>query len=661
MKKILSFLAIVMLCSLLPQMTSTVDAASHQYSRSDTSQRLFMSNGQQTPHFTVNDVRCDCRTSACPATFSFNTRVVDYMHMISEHFGRPNVNSGFRCPQHTESRNNPNSRHIRGEAVDLGGFSRLGVTPREAVRYAESIGISGIQLYSWGIHIDLSRYRAINHSNGRVEIVATFGGTSTAQTTQTQTPQTTPTPPNPTPTVNPETQIRSYMRIITAQQRFTTRDSAPIRERPYNDGSEIRRTGATGEALNVTGRGTNTRDNLWYSVEGGGWIYSGNISITRPPTASPTPNPTPAPTPAAPRTVTIHYNANGGTNAPSSHNVTSDANGTIIFTIPNRIPSRSDYTFEGWRLGNASSAELLRSGQHSIALAQVPSNNTLTYYAQWRRLFYGTATIRYNANGGTNTPLGHSTLIREGVASFWISDTIPVRNGYDFVGWRLENDPNSPLERARGGRIDINLSGDTTLTYFAQWTPSQVGEPPRLIQGRLPFGMVGNTYNATPPINGVGPFVWSISVRSLPPGLSINPQTGAITGTPTEAGRFVFFVRAENIAGSAEGQFSIEIDPRPVPPTFRTRTLPELRVGVSYGMNVACNVPLWIIADGEPWSFTFRIVSGELPPGIRILGSQGSSMSFQGTPTRAGTFNFTVRAENSAGFDERPFSITVRN
>ncbi|MHC4924018.1 MAG: putative Ig domain-containing protein, partial [Planctomycetota bacterium] len=53
----------------------------------------------------------------------------------------------------------------------------------------------------------------------------------------------------------------------------------------------------------------------------------------------------------------------------------------------------------------------------------------------------------------------------------------------------------------------------------------------------LADGEVGEAYSQTLSIeNGVGPFVFGAA--KLPPGLSLNGLTGAITGTPLEAGTF---------------------------------------------------------------------------------------------------------------------------
>ena len=57
----------------------------------------------------------------------------------------------------------------------------------------------------------------------------------------------------------------------------------------------------------------------------------------------------------------------------------------------------------------------------------------------------------------------------------------------------------------------------------------------------LPVGIRGLPYSATlTATGGTLPYTWSIAVGALPPGLSLNGSTGAITGTPTTIGLWRF-------------------------------------------------------------------------------------------------------------------------
>jgi hypothetical protein len=74
-------------------------------------------------------------------------------------------------------------------------------------------------------------------------------------------------------------------------------------------------------------------------------------------------------------------------------------------------------------------------------------------------------------------------------------------------------------------------------------------------------GMLGTPYSATLSADGgTGSYTYSIVSGSLPPGLTLNPSTGAITGTPTAAGIYTYAFKVTDSAGNtATAQCSILI------------------------------------------------------------------------------------------------------
>lgn len=81
----------------------------------------------------------------------------------------------------------------------------------------------------------------------------------------------------------------------------------------------------------------------------------------------------------------------------------------------------------------------------------------------------------------------------------------------------------------------------------------------------LPGGTVGSVYSATlAATGGTGTRTWSILSGSLPTGLTLNPSTGAISGTPTTAGTSTVMIQVQDSGSpqqSDQRQFSLTINP----------------------------------------------------------------------------------------------------
>ncbi len=71
----------------------------------------------------------------------------------------------------------------------------------------------------------------------------------------------------------------------------------------------------------------------------------------------------------------------------------------------------------------------------------------------------------------------------------------------------------------------------------------------------LPEATVGQSYSATLPASGgTSPYTFSVSIGSLPAGLTLDTTTGVISGTPTTAGSDSFTVTVQDAAGETAKQ-----------------------------------------------------------------------------------------------------------
>ena len=80
-----------------------------------------------------------------------------------------------------------------------------------------------------------------------------------------------------------------------------------------------------------------------------------------------------------------------------------------------------------------------------------------------------------------------------------------------------------------------------TLTLFAPSSTATLG---------LPYS---SAFTVT---GGVAPYTFSISAGAIPGGLSLNPSTGAITGTPNTVGTFSFTGEVMDSSGVTPGNIA---------------------------------------------------------------------------------------------------------
>jgi hypothetical protein len=195
------------------------------------------------------------------------------------------------------------------------------------------------------------------------------------------------------------------------------------------------------------------------------------------------------------------------------------------------------------------------------------------------------------------------------------------------------------------GGIRITVVDGAGVSVFQNGL-SIIINPLPTITGTLPDGAQNVIYGQTLGVaGGTGPYTWSISSGTLPTGLSINPTSGAILGTPTASGVFNFSVMAvDSLLASATKDFSMTVGP-----IITTSTLPAATKGVMYSATLA--------ASGGTPSYTWSIVSGSLPDGLTV---GAGSDTISGTPTVNGTFTFTVRLTDAkSGSVAKSLSITV--
>ena len=152
---------------------------------------------------------------------------------------------------------------------------------------------------------------------------------------------------------------------------------------------------------------------------------------------------------------------------------------------------------------------------------------------------------------------------------------------------------------------------------------------------------------------GTSPFKWTIVSGSLPAGLGLDSNAGAITGTPTGAGSSSVTFQIKDAAGSSANQaITITVNPPPAL-TIATTSLAPATSGTAYSQT--------LLATGGVPSYAWAVTSGSLPAGLAL--SRAGVISGTPTGTVTSTSNFTVTVTDSqtptAATKSANLSITV--
>ncbi|MGH9799819.1 MAG: Ig domain-containing protein, partial [Blastocatellia bacterium] len=148
---------------------------------------------------------------------------------------------------------------------------------------------------------------------------------------------------------------------------------------------------------------------------------------------------------------------------------------------------------------------------------------------------------------------------------------------------------------------------------------------------------------------GVNTITWSVSAGNLPPGLSLNPTSGGLSGIPTAAGIFNFTARATDVNNCfGEQTYSLTIDCQSL--SLSPASLNPAMIVTSYSQQLTLT--------GGGGATTWTVTSGALPSGITLNQTSGL---LSGLPNVPGTFNFTIKATiNSTGcFGQQAYTLVI--
>lgn len=191
-------------------------------------------------------------------------------------------------------------------------------------------------------------------------------------------------------------------------------------------------------------------------------------------------------------------------------------------------------------------------------------------------------------------------------------------------------------------QFDITISNNSSYFKVGAGEESDTPTKPKIATTKLDTVTVGNEFSAVLEAAGTKPITWSIVDGELPDGVVMG-ETGEIVGTPAQAGSYKFKVQAANSVDVATKKYTLKVLPEK--PLITTTVLPDGEKGMPYTFLLRTN------GEDIKWS-----KSGKFPKGLKLDKKTGE---IYGTPTKAGTYTFKIKAKNKAGKDTAEFTVVI--
>ena len=313
-------------------------------------------------------------------------------------------------------------------------------------------------------------------------------------------------------------------------------------------------------------------------------------------------------------------NSEGQTNIPSGlSNAVALAAGdyhSLALTADGRVV--------GWG-ANWSGQTAIPSGLSNVVALAAGWKHSLALTAEGRVVVWGD-----NSYGQTNIPNGLSNVV---ALAAGVVDSLALTADGRVVGWG-QGDIAQTIPS--GLSNVVALAAEYTHCLALTGLPGGVAPPrvlgPRMLVGTVDRGFYGRMIVA----NGAQAF----GASGLPPGLTMDPGTGVVTGAPTAAGTYQVTLFATNVLGVGQASLTLQIN-LPLP-GLAISGLVLAGLGSGFHSIGVVNAD-WAGATG-------------LPAGLRIDAQTGL---ISGVPLETGDFAVSVLASNRYGMVGGSFTLRV--
>ncbi|QSO50914.1 putative Ig domain-containing protein [Alicyclobacillus curvatus] len=256
-----------------------------------------------------------------------------------------------------------------------------------------------------------------------------------------------------------------------------------------------------------------------------------------------------------------------------------------------------------------------------------------------------------------HAPVANAIVDFSGTIGTWSAASVTTGNNGAFsIGWTAP-----VVKTTTTGTVTATVYG-TVYGKVSNVTPTSlamtIAPPPSVTTTTLTSALQGIHYTQT--INATGgfaPYTWSLTSGSLPSGMTLNANTGAISGTPLVSGTSTFTAQVEDADGNTATQsLSITVG------TLRhgggssgsgskTSTTGNASLAITTSPVLHPGQPgqmfsQTITATGGTGSYTWKVVTGTLPAGL-VLDEKSGVIS--GTTKSTTPEVLTVQATDAHG------------
>ncbi len=261
------------------------------------------------------------------------------------------------------------------------------------------------------------------------------------------------------------------------------------------------------------------------------------------------------------------------------------------------------------------------SGSATVSIAIVPAAPAIT--------------SALTASGATGQPFSYQITASNSPISYAASG-LPTGLAVICTSGLISGTPGS----AATAVITVSATNaGGTGTASVTVTISATLQPPVITSAGSADGQVGSAFSYQITASNSPT---SFAAAALPPGLSVNATTGAITGPPTQTGTFAVTVSATNAAGS--GHATVNVTVVPATPVITSATTASGLLGTPFSYQIT--------AINSPATFG----ASSLPGGLVVNSTTGA---ITGTPTTAATTIITVSATNAGGSGTQSVTLTI--